>query len=76
METDNAYITKTKSVIDCPNTAELWRQIELWLSTVINRNINIAGKEKNISKNTNQSLNAFIVNMTLLQREKYENFDI
>ena len=50
------------ALIGCPFTAELWRQIELWLQTDIDRNI----KSSEIETNTYQSLKTLITTMARL----------
>ena len=43
------------ALIECPYTVDLWRQIELWLRTNINRNIKIFKREKIFSTKTKQA---------------------
>ena len=38
--------TTVHALLECPETANLWRHIELWLSEHIDRNIKISDKEK------------------------------
>ena len=42
---ENTLDSTFHALIDCPYTAESWRQIEFWLQTTLDMNINISEKE-------------------------------
>ena len=45
---ENEIDTTLHALIECPSTALLWREIELWLRLNIGTHIKLSNKEKNL----------------------------
>ena len=66
----NQIDTTIHALIECPETANLWRQAELWLREHIDRHIKISNKEKifgiPVKNNISFQINIFIISTKLL----------
>ena len=51
------------ALFECPYTSQLWRRMELWLRTNVNKNIEFADKEKIFGYTEKQD--NFIINMVI-----------
>ena len=61
----NAVDSLTRALIDCPHTAQLWREIEIWFRSNIHHTVRLSDREKIFGFQENMEI-AFIINMLII----------